>query len=390
MRLSLRYALHDLRGALSSLKIAFLCLFLGVGVIAALQFTSQAVLDGIEKNGRSILGGDMVIRSIYDPAPETLKSWFAKRSAQTIETIEARVMLANAQSDDNSLVELKAVPNQYPIYGTLESDAGMDTPSLLKDKGILLDPALRERLDLQVGSDVRLGDAIFKVRGFITSEPDRAGGSRFGLAPRAMISSADMESTGLFRSGSMIYHDLRVKLPPDANLKQTKETIEAEFPDAGWKLTDAENASPQIKRFVDRLVMFLTLVGLSALLIGGIGIGNGIRAHFEERLKTIAVLKCLGAPVRLIVEVYALQITLIALAGTVAGSIAGATAPYFAAPLLSGLLPFTVNPVLTWEGVLIPIMFGLLTVAVFAIWPLGQAIKTQPLELFHSDRKSVV
>lgn len=388
MNLPVKYALRDLRGALSSLRIAFMCLCLGVGVIAALQFASQSVLDGIAKNGRSILGGDMVIRSIYDPAPPALTKWFAERNAQTIETIEARVMLANAATDDNTLVELKAVPAQYPLYGALESDSGTNAAAL-QGQGILLDRALRDRLNLKTGDAVRLGDAAFTVRGFITNEPDRAGGSRFGLAPRAMIAATDMEATGLFRAGSMIYHDLRVKLPSGADLQTTKAQLEKAFPDAGWKITDADNASPQIKRFVDRLVMFLTLVGLSALLIGGIGIGNGIRAHFEERLKTIAVLKCLGAPVRLIVQIYAVQIGLIALAGTITGSVAGLVLTYLAAPFMSGLLPFTVQPVLTWQGLLIPVVFGLLTVALFAIWPLGQAVKTQALELFHSARKAL-
>ncbi len=389
MILPFRYAIRDLKGAVSSLKIAFLCLFLGVGVIAALQFTSQTVLDGIEKNGRTILGGDLVIRNIYNPAPLQLKSWFTNQSAQTLETIEARVMLTNTKSEDNALVELKAVPDQYPLYGTLESDVGSDLISSLKGKGILLDPALKEKLDLKIGSIVKLGDSTFTVRGFITHEPDRAGGSRFGLAPRAMISSSAMDSTGLFRAGSMIYYDLRVKLNPDSSLKNVKNALSDSFPDAGWKVTDADNASPQIKRFVDRLVMFLTLVGLSALLIGGIGISNGIRAHFEERLQTIAVLKCLGAPVRLIVQIYAVQITLIGIAGTVAGSLVGALAPYFAASLLSDLLPFPIEPTLTWQGFVIPITFGLLTVAVFSTWPLGQAVRTLPLELFHSARKTL-
>ena len=386
MKLALKYAMRDLKGALSSLKIAFLCLFLGVCVIAALQFTSQAVLDGIEKNGRTILGGDLVVRNVYDPASDVLKSWFEKRGALAIETIEARVMLANTQSEDNALVELKAVPDQYPLYGTFKSDPVLNISESLKNKGILLDPALRDRLNLKIGSDVRLGNTIFKVRGFIVNEPDRAGGARFGLAPRAMISSKDMESTGLFRAGSMIYYDLRIKLKPNADLKEAKISLESSFPDPGWKITDADNASPQIKRFVDRLIMFLTLVGLSALLIGGIGIGNGIRAHFKERLKTIAVLKCLGAPVRLIVEIYAAQIAFIAVIGTLAGSFVGALVPYLVAPMLKEILPFVVEPVFTKKSVLIPSVFGLLTVAVFSIWPLGQAVKTLPLELFHTAR----
>lgn len=384
MTLSLSYALKDLRGALSSLKVVILCLVLGVGAIAAVQFTSNAVLSGIEKNGRTILGGDLVIRNIFDPAPEALKQWFERRNAQITETVEARVMVASAKTGDNTLVELKAAPAAYPLYGTFESDAGTNLPEILAGKHILLDKALRDRLTLQAGDEVRLGDAVFTVASFITNEPDRAGGSRFGLAPRALIAARDMEATGLFRTGSMIYHDLRVKLPEGANLKETVSALEAAFPDAPWKVTDADNASPQIKRFVDRLMLFLTLVGLSALLIGGIGIGNGVRAHLETRLKTIAIFKTLGASAGLIEKIYVWQIVLMAALGTFAGAALGALAPYFAAPLLSGFLPFALEPVPTWRGFVIPALFGFLTVAVFALWPLGQAVKTSPLELFRA------
>lgn len=384
MTLALRYALRDLRGSFSSLRIILICLFLGVSAIAAVQFISHAVLQGIEKNGRTILGGDMVIRSIYDPAPDQLVSWLTARGALTIETIEARVMLAHAVSGDNTLVELKAVPALYPLYGVFESDRGTDITAALAGPGVLLDKALGQRLNIETGDSVRLGDAIFKVNGFIVNEPDRAGGSRFGLAPRVIMAVDDMAATGLFQTGSMIYYDLRVKLPPEISLKTIKQDLDAAFPDASWRVNDADNASPQIKRFVDRLMLFLTLVGLSALLIGGIGIGNGVRAHLETRLKTIAILKSLGAPVSLVGRIYLWQMGLIAMAGTMMGAFAGALTPYLAAPFLSGILPFTLEPVLTWQGFAIPALFGLLTVGTFALWPLGQAMKTSPLELFRS------
>lgn len=384
MTLALRYALRDLRGTFSSLRIVILCLFLGVAAIAAIQFTSHTVLSGIERNGRSILGGDLVIRTIFNPAPNDLREWITKRGGTLTDTTEARVMLANTTNGDSTLVELKAVENTYPLYGEFVTDTGKDLQSSLSGQGILLDKALRDRLSLKAGDEVRLGSINFKVAGFIENEPDRAGGSRFGLAPRAMISAADMAATQLFQTGSMIYYDLRVKLPPQTDLKPVTAALKTDFPDAEWKVTDADNASPQIERFVNRLMLFLTLVGLSALLIGGIGIGNGVRAHFTTRLKTIAVLKTLGARAILIERMYLWQIFIITVIGTTLGTIVGSFAPYFAAPFLSTILPFTVEPQLTWEALLIPGAFGLLTSFAFTLWPLGQAVKTSPIELFRS------
>lgn len=384
MTLALTYAVRDLRGTFSSLRIVLLCLFLGVAAIAAIQFTSHTVLSGIEKNGRSILGGDLVIRTIFNPAPDNLRQWLTQRGGQLTDTTEARVMLANTTDGDSTLVELKAVENAYPLYGEFKTDTGTDLHTSLSNQSILLDKALRDRLSLKVGDPVRLGSATFKIAGFIETEPDRAGGSRFGLAPRAMISASDMAATALFQTGSMIYYDLRVKLPPQTDLKPITSALKTDFPDAEWKVTDADNASPQIERFVNRLMLFLTLVGLSALLIGGIGIGNGVRAHFSTRLKTIAVLKTLGAPVKLIEHMYLWQILMITLAGTIIGTLIGSFAPYFAAPFLSTILPFVVEPQITLEALIIPMAFGLLTSFAFTLWPLGQAVKTSPIELFRS------
>lgn len=384
MILSLQYALKDMRGALSSLYLVLMCLILGVGSIATVQFASTTVLGAIQKNGKTILGGDLVVRNIYEPAPQDLRAWIANRQGRMIETVEARVMLANSTTRDNTLVELKIVPDGYPQYGAFETTPPMALQDGLKGKGIVLDPALRERLDLDTGDQVRLGEAEFTVRGFIEQEPDRAGGSRFGLAPRAVIGTQDAAATGLLETGSMVYYDLRVQLPAGTNLEQITQELEEAFPDAPWKVTNAENASPQISRFVERLMVFLTLVGLTALLIGGIGIGNGVKAHLEVRLKTIAILKSLGASNGFIERIYLWQIALMTLAGASGGILAGIGLQYLAAPYLSRLLPFTVEPYLDPAAVLIPLTFGFLTSFAFALWPLGQAMGTSALDLFRA------
>lgn len=382
--LELTYAVRDLRGTFRSLRIVLLCLILGTGAIAAVQFISNSVLDSIARNGRTILGADMIMRNLYSPAPAELRQWLEARGAGLTETVEARVMATNAVTDDNTLVELKAVDSGYPQYGTFEFDSGSDLPAALANQGILLDPGLRERLNVKLGDMVRVGTTGFTVRGFITNEPDRAGGARFGLAPRAVIAAADLPATGLLQPGSMLYFDLRAKLPAGTSLPETVTALKAAFPDGGWRITDADNAAPRITAFIQKLMLFLTLVGLSALLIGGIGISNGTRAHFETRLKTIAIFKVLGASNGLIQRLYLWQVGLIALLGTAIGVAIGALLPYAIAPYLAGLLPVTIDPHLTLASFTAPVLFGLLTCFAFTLWPLGQAIRTRPLELFRS------
>lgn len=382
--LSVRYALRDLRGALGSFRVMLMCLVLGVGAIASVQFISRSMLDSIARDGRTILGADVIVRNLNVPATPVLRDWFAGRQGFLSESVETRVMLSNAQTQDNTLVELKAVDGAYPLYGQFVTDAGNDLPSLLADQGIVLDPALRDRLGVKTGDVVRLGQAQFTVRAFITSEPDRAGGARFGLAPRVIVSYADLPATGLIETGSMVAYDLRVRLPGQTDFEAMRAALEKDFPKANWRVTDADNASPRITSFINRLMLFLTLVGLSALLVGGIGIGNATRAHFETRIKTIAVLKTLGATPRMIERVFGFQIALVGLLGTVCGLLLGMVAPFAVMPALSDVLPFSVQPALSVSGLIVPFMFGLLVTFVFALWPLGEAVQSSALELFRA------
>lgn len=382
--LTLRYALRDLRGSLKSFRIVLMCLLLGVGAIASVQFLSHSVLEAIARDGRTILGADMIVRTLNVPAPESLRTWFSERGGSMTESVEARVMLANEATQDSTLVELKAVEAGYPQYGVFQTDMGDDLPALLEGGGAVLDPGLKARLGLKTGDRIRLGEAVLNVRAFIVNEPDRAGGSRFGIAPRAVIDKESLLASGFTRTGSMTTYDLRVKLPEGTVLKDVRAALEKDFPKNNWRLTDADNAAPRITSFIERLMIFLTLVGLSALLIGGIGIGNGTRAHLETRMKTIAILKTLGAPTKSVARIYFAQLGLMAILGTALGVMAGMGVPLAVAPMLSDLLPFAVEARVTPEGFVVPVLFGLLVSAVFALWPLGQAVETSPLALFRA------
>lgn len=384
MTLAFTYALRDLRGALLSLRIVLYCLILGVATIAAVQSISTSLLSGIEKNGRAILGGDLVVRTLNIPASDSLREYFLSRDAVLTSSIEARVMAANVETGDNTLVELKAVEAAYPLYGVFESDDGGNAHSITKGRGVLLDPALGTKLNLAVGSQLRVGDAIFTVKGFIRHEPDRAGGARFGLAPRIIIAMDDMAATGFIGVGSMIYYDLRVKLPSGEALPALVEDVKSRFEKEGVRIRDANNASPQIRKFIERLSVFLSLVGLCALLVGGMGISNGLRAHFETRLKTIAILKSVGASKNFIRQVYLFQVGMIASLGTSIGASIGILMPFLVAPLLARILPFPVEPSIGLAHIFLPFAFGFLTAYLFALWPLGQAVQTSALELFRN------
>ena len=380
---TLRWALRDMRGSWRHFRLVLLCLFLSLASVTAIQITGASVLKSIQSQGNVILGGDWVLRQLYQPVGVAERNWIAARGGDIIDTTEMRVMLVNPKTDDATLVELKAVEPEYPLYGTAITKPQGKFYDLL-EQGLILDPNLGERLELKLGDSVKLGEKIFKLAAWIENEPDRAGGSRFGLAPRVFIARQDLAATKLLQPGSMTYHDMRVKWSDQQDLTQLKKEFAAAFSEATWRLTDKERASPQIQRYVDNVVQFLTLIALSSLLIGGIGIANGMRAYFQTRMTTIAIFKATGMAQRQIRSIYLWQILGIGLAGTLIGVAVGVAIPYLALPFLQPMMPFEIEIGLGLKEIAVPLSFGLLTSFIFSFWPLGEAENTSPLLLLRN------
>ncbi|PZP56830.1 MAG: glycosyl transferase family 1 [Micavibrio aeruginosavorus] len=381
---TLRWAWRDMRGNWRHFRLVILCLFLSLMSVTAVQVTGASVLKSIDEQANVILGGDWVLRQLYAPVGEEARTWLKSRGADLADTTEMRVMLINPQTKDASLVELKGVDQKYPLYGEMKIESsGQDFQSNL-EKGIIIERSLGERLGVDIGNMLQLGDAQFKLVAWIGKEPDRAGGGRFGLAPRAFISNENLKTTMLEQPGSMVYYDLRLRWQKNKDLSVLKKDFLEAFPESDWRFTDTEKASPQIQRQVNNIVQFLTLIGLSALLIGGIGIANGMRAYFQTRLVTIAIFKSIGMKTNVIRGIYLWQILAIGILGTLLGVLIGCGLPMIVAPQIQSFLPFPVSVYVAPSAIAVPLSFGLLTTLIFSLWPLGEAERVSPLLLLRN------
>ncbi|MDY0028734.1 MAG: hypothetical protein RBR86_02200 [Pseudobdellovibrionaceae bacterium] len=377
--LGLRWALRDIRGAWSSFILVLICLIIGLAAITTVQIMAGSILSSIQQNGRVILGADWIARQIYSPIGEAEREWLVSKGASLSESVELRPMIINPETEASALVELKVVDQAYPLYGTFDLESGGDFEAAI-NRGALLDPSLRDKLSFYEDGTVQIGQVVLPVTGWIKNEPDRAGGGRFALAPRVLLSRENFSKTGLENPGSLITYQLRVKWPEGTELKE--DVFKDAFPDATWRLTTHENASPSIQRFVNNILQFLTLVGLSALLIGGIGIANGLRTYFEARLTSIAIYKMVGTPQRLLRAVYFWQISIVTLIGVSIGLALGAILPWIGLNFVRDFLPFPIVLHYKFLGFAIPAVFSVLTMWLFALWPFGQAERTSPLILF--------
>ena len=382
--LALRLARRDLRGGTRGLWVVLLCLALGVAVIAAVGSLRAATDQGLATQGRRILGGDLEVESGAQPLPDALRDWLAARGGRISQVVQMRSMLV-ASSGERQLVELKAVDDAWPLVG--EAQIGDVTASagriatLVANRGLLAEQVVLDRLNVRTGDTVRLGNASFTVRGVLRSEPDRVAAPLL-LGPRVLISTEALPSTGLVVPGSMVRYAIRTTVSDPAIVEQR---LKADFPSQGWRIRNPHDAAPGVARFIDQTGLFMTLVGLTSLLVGGIGVANGVRAWLDARAGTIATLRCLGAPSRLVFTVCLLQVLALALTGIAIGLVLGATTPIALAGWLKDVLP--VPPVLGiyTRPLVLAAAYGLLTALAFSLWPLGRAARIPGAALFRDS-----
>jgi putative ABC transport system permease protein len=377
--LSFSLALRDLRGGFAGMRVVLACLALGVAAIAAVGSLRASIDQGLAENGRRLLGGDISVESGAQPLPDALGAWFSARGGK-ISHITLLRTLAVAPSGDRMLVELKAVDSPYPLIGTARVDPAQPLQAALKT-GVVADALILQRLNLHAGDIVRIGEAHEKIVGALIFEPDHVGGTPL-LGPRVLIAAAALPATKLIQPGSLVTHEWRIVLPDGARAKTTIAELRKAFPDTGWRIRDASEATSGLEQAVQQTSLFLTLVGLSALLVGGIGVATGVRAWLEGRARTIATLRCLGAEARTVFAVFGIQITLLCAAGILGGIVFGAAGVYFGLLFFGDALPLPAVRGIFAEPLLLAALYGLLTAAAFSLYPLGRAAEISGAALF--------
>ena len=297
-------------------------------------------------------------------------------------------MSRRADTGDQALVELKAVDGAYPLYGSLDLASGQPLgDALAKSDGVwgaVVDLALLARLDVAVGETLALGRTNVRITDVIEAEADKLAGG-MDIGPRLMISDAAIADTGLVQPGSLVRWHYRVRMSPAPDigaLENVIERAEAEAPDAGWRIRSRANASPGLQRSIGRFAQFLTLVGLTALVVGGVGVANAIRSYLETKREVIASFKCMGATGDFVFRVYLVQMLVIALIGIAIGLVIGALIPFAAGAALSSVLPVQLAASIYPAELGLGLVYGLLTALAFALWPLGRAHDVPPTALF--------
>lgn len=387
LKLAVRFSLREMRGGLSGFLIFLACIALGVAAIGGVNSVARSISAGVADQGQALLGGDLRFQINQRDASQAERG-FLDGLGTVSRTANMRSMARLADGSDQALVEAKAVDDAYPLYGALETEPKLSKQELFGEEfgvfGAVAPDLLFERLHLKPGDRLKLGTATFELRARLVTEPD-AVSDGFGFAPRLMISTQGLAASGLVQPGSLVENAYKVRLPADADearLKAIQDQAAKDFPEAGWSIRTRSNAAPALSSNIERFSQFLTLVGLTALVVGGVGVANAVRAYLDGKRGVIATFKSLGASGGFVFAVYLVQILIIAALGIVLGLVLGALMPFAASAALQSVIPVPAEGGFYPGALAMAALFGLLVTLAFALLPLGRARDVPATALF--------
>ncbi len=385
--LAFSIAMRELRSGAGGLTVFVLCIALGVAAVAAIGSLAASFDQALARQGRLLIGGDLSFELIHRQANPDERAAL-EALGQVSESASFRAM-ARAEGGKSALIEVKAVDDAYPLYGAVSITKPDNAGLVWRFPGVVLvERVLLDRLGLDIGSPLKIGEAKVTIGGVLGDQPDRLA-DRLAYGPKLLMSRETLDSTGLVQPGSLIRWTYRVKLPEaraadrDA-IAASRTDIQTKFPQAGFAINDWMDPAPSLRRDAGRFTQFISFVGLTALLLGGIGVGNAIQSYMAKKRDIIATFKCLGAPARLVLAVYLIQALLLAAVGIAIGLLLGALAPAAIAAIYADSLPISLAVEPHPVPLLTAALAGLLTMVLFVLWPLGRAASVSPAVLMRT------
>ena len=392
--LALTLMARESRGSAGKVVFFLACLSVGVAAVVAVAGLASGVDRGLHREARSLLAGDVVVRSMK-PFPEDVKAsidrWVgAHPGSASAELFEMATVVTTPRGDavTSSLVELKAVGPGWPFYGEVETEPERPLADLLAGDGVLVAPDLAKKLDLKEGSRLDIGGKPFTVRGEILSEPDRLGVG-IDLGPRLLVSRATLVATGLDTFGSRIDRRVLLKLPEGArpeDAEDLEKSLEADLkPDSAVRVETYVDAQPGLRDRFRNATRFLGLVALVSLVLGGIGVAETVRAWLASRLDAIAVLKCLGLRPREVVALYAGETAILGFLGSALGALMGTAVLAVAPRILADVLPAVPIDAFSPVAILRGLFLGTGIALLFSIAPLSSLRLVPPMRVLRRD-----
>ncbi len=410
-RFSFKMAWRETRAAWRHFLYFMACIAIGVGGVVGVSLFGSNVERAVTREARGLLGGDIEIRLSHQPGEQAAAAFLSLEERGVVinhaSELVAMVSVTGAESSAASvktlLVELKAVENGYPLYGTIRYEPEGSLGSLLGEReaagclptchGALVQESFLIQMDVQPGARIKIGDAVFIIAGVIQKEPDRMA-NMFSIGPRILISQEGLADAQLVKPGSRVRERFLLKLPSSMEITPLQHELRGRLTGESARVSSYREAQPQLKQFLEQLSQYLGLVGLTALFVGGIGVAASVQSFLREKLQSIAILKILGADTRTVIYTYLGQALGLGLVGSLAGVLVGIGLQTVLPAAVSRLIEINILEQVQFSsalsvGSLLPILkgiaLGLLTTLLFSLWPLLAIRAIKPAAIFRRD-----
>lgn len=390
MNFILNLTFREIRSAWRRLLFFFLCIAIGVGSVVALRSLIINLSQAVGGDARELLTADLVVNSTNDYSPTEIEKIEAVIKSSNIvearnEAIETSAMARPVDAENKSFgfVELKGIEPPFPLVGRfILSDGKPFDFQLLENRGAVVAPILLEKLNLKIGDKIKIGDSEFEIRATFDEEPG-GGTNGFRLGSRVFVEKKAFDEAGITRNSGRVRRRIlyRTASNPTELVKALRETLQGTTVTVQSYRETQENLNAQFERTEN----YLALTGLLILVLGGVGVWNVARVFVEQKRKTIAVLKCLGANANAVITVYLLQILTLGLIGSLFGVLLAQLFLWFAGWYFADALPaamrYTVNFSTAWQGVLLGVLISFL----FSALPLLQVRVIKPNLLLRDE-----
>ncbi len=393
MRFVVLMAAREMRASWKRLLFFFVCIAIGVGAIVALRSVIQSVRYTFAGEARSLIAADAIITSNQALKPDALER-IARRldeaGAESTRAVELATMVRPADRADGRarMVELRAVEEGFPYYGRMKlADDLQYRHALLKNFGALVRPELLAQLNLAVGQGITIGSQRFEIRGVLEAEPGRRLGA-FSIGPRVFVDLADLEKTGLMGFGSRTAMQRLLKVP-DHNFDKLIVDLRSDLANDFARVRSYKATDDDIGEDFARGENYLSLVGLVIVILGGIGVSSVTRVFVQQKMKSIAVLKCVGARSWQLLAIYVAQVGVLGLAGSALGVGLAELAMRAIPGLLAGATPgVDIAYTLTVPAVLQGLGIGVLVSLLFSLVPLLEVRHVKPSLLLRDEARA--
>ncbi len=379
MRWLIKMAWRDSKASYKKLSLFMASIVLGIAAVVSVESFSENLQYNIDLQSKSLMGADFVIDSRH-PANERVQSIIDSLGGADATEVNFSSMCLFPKSGQTKFVRVVGMKGPFPFYGELETEPESAGRTYQELGGALVDATVMIQFDIQTGDSIKIGEVTFPIVGSLKSAPG-SGGFNSTIAPAVYLPYQDIERTGLIQTGSRLEYQYYFVAEPGLNLETLNKRLDPILDAEEADLDTHEDTSQRIGRRYDNFIVFLNLVAFVALLLGCIGIASSVHIYIKEKLKTVAILKCLGASRRQTFVLFLLQILGMGLAGGILGSITGFLLQESFPVLFADLLPFEVETTISPEFFVMGILLGVLMSVLFALIPLLSTWYVSPLRV---------